>query len=567
MFQQRRMASGGGGGNVKVGHLADIPSQEDLAYVLEQAVKHRGRFAEISWSVPKSGASFQLTAKVVPGQPQPAWMLYGGPASGAAQLVWGHNSNDLTLIHNLVMLECDKPMDGSNSISASSVDSMAVKAGSGKVSAQSTSGPQNQWLANLQEATQPPGDAPRTVAGSPQAAMTAAAMETSAGVATMTPPVMNPGDLLDGSLANIGVADLFHYLANNKLTGRLAIASGANAGEVFFQNGQMKHAATLETKGENALFDMATWTDGAFQFHAEQQSGQVTVAGEPAEIIQGCRLVLNYFRALLQQGLNPASYLVRTQELDLNAFDRATRNGLQLDAKVQYRLFEEATGDRTITEILRMAPMVRAEWIPIVYNLLQTGVLQISDRPVAARPGMYLEGEPLNTNSIGAFVSHITQPNGLFASGAFLYVLQQEFFRHQRTGSSFSLMFFSIAQTNLLDGNVVALDQPAWVDAMRRIHAAKRNLDVLGQFDQTNCAIMLPETDTAGAAVFANRVIDMMKKPALAGTSDTMQLVFSFGIASCPDDARDLETLVAAVRVAKNKSRMMGAPVILYGDN
>jgi GGDEF domain-containing protein len=78
---------------------------------------------------------------------------------------------------------------------------------------------------------------------------------------------------------------------------------------------------------------------------------------------------------------------------------------------------------------------------------------------------------------------------------------------------------------------------------------------------------MLPETDTAGAAVFANRVIDMMKKPALAGASENMQLVFSFGIASCPDDARDLETLVAAVRVAKNKSRMMGAPVILYGDN
>ena len=80
MFQQRRLSRGGG--NVKVGNLADIPSQEDLGYVLEQAAKHRGRFAEISWTVPKKGAAFQLTAKVVPGQQQPAWMLYGGPVGG-----------------------------------------------------------------------------------------------------------------------------------------------------------------------------------------------------------------------------------------------------------------------------------------------------------------------------------------------------------------------------------------------------------------------------------------------------------------------------------------------------
>lgn len=564
MFQQKRQSSGGG--NVKVGNLADIPSQEDLGYVLEQAMKHRGRFAEISWTVPKTGGAFQLTAKVIPGQQQPAWMLYGGPV-GNSQLVWGHNSADLTLIHNLVMLECDKGVNGGNSISASSMDNIAASS-AGKPSAPPGGAPSSQWLQNVQDQSSAAEGAPRAVAASAMATMTA--NEISAPVATTSAPnalVMNPGDLLDGSLANVGVADLFYYLANNKLTGRLAISSGANAGEVFFQNGQMKHAATLETKGENALFDMATWIDGGFQFHADQQTGLATVSGASEEILQGCRLVLSYFRALLQHGLSPGSYLVRTQELDLNAFDHACRKGLQLDARVQYRLYEAASGDRTLTEILRTAPMVRAEWIPIVYNLLQAGVLQISDRPSSARPGMYLEGEQLNANAISAFVSHITQPNGLLAPGAFLYVLQQEFFRHQRTGSSFAMMFFSIAQTNLLDGNVVPIDQPAWVDAMRRIHAAKRNLDILGQFDQSNCAIMLPETDTAGAAVFAHRLIDLIKKPALTGGSETMQLVFSFGVASCPEDARDVETLVAAVRVAKNKSRMMGAPVILYGDN
>lgn len=564
MFQQRRNASMG---NIKVGTLAGLPTPEDIGYVLEQATKHRGRFAEVSWSVPKTGVVFQLTAKIeLRGQPVPAWMLYGGPP-GNSQLIWGHNSSDLTLIHNLVMLECDKPLDGSNKVSSASIDNMLqtnVAQGAAPSSAlptvpSSSSSPAGQWLQNLGETQQnlPRQEAPPAVAATIQPVA----------VATLNPSIQSPGDLLDGSLSNIGVADLFYYLTNNRLTGRLAITSGANAGEAFFNAGEIRHAATLETKGENALFDMATWMEGEFQFHAEEQTGQRTVNCAAADIIEGCKLVIGYFKALLQQGLHPSSYLVRAQELDAQQFERAVnRGGLQLDTRAQFRLYENATGDRSFAELLRCCPMVRSEWIPIVFNLVQTGVLQISDRPAMQRPGMYLEGEQINANAINAFVSHITQPNGLLAPGAFLYVLQQEYFRHERTGSAFALAFFSIAQTNLLDGNVTPLDDAAWLDAIRRIYKAKRKLDVLGQFDQHNCAILMPETDLAGASVFAHRIIDFTKKPPLQGTSDGQQLVHSFGIASMPDDARDLETLIAAVRVAKNKSRMMGAPVILYSD-
>jgi GGDEF domain-containing protein len=574
MFQARRSSAQG---NVKVGTLAGLPTPEDIGYVLEQAHKHRGRFAEVSWSVANTGVVFQLTAKIVAGQPVPAWMLYGGPP-GNSQLIWGHNSNDLTLIHNLVMLECDKPIDGTNTVSAGALDNMlntnvaqgaapaSSKApstghgGAAPAAAPAGASPGNQWLQNLSESVQ---SAQAAAAPAPTAVAPAL---TPAAVATMSPAIQNSGDLLDGSLSNIGVADLFHYLTNNRMTGRLAIANGANAGEAFFQAGEFRHAATLETKGENALFDMATWTDGEFQFHAEEQTPQRTVQAEGKEIVEGCKMVLAYFRALIDKGLHPASYLVRVQELDRANFDRVVKGGLPLDSQSQYRIYQNSTGDRTFSEILRCSPMVRAEWIPLVFNLIATGVLQISDRAANVRPGQYLEGEPINTNAIGAFVAHITQPNGFLAPGAFLYLLQQEYHRHERTGSSFALAFFSMAQTNMLDGNVTPLDPNAFLDAVRRIHQAKRKLDVLGQFDPQNCAIMMPETDAAGAAVFAHRIIDMMKKPPLTGVMDGAQLVYSFGIAAIPDDVRDLETLIAAVRVAKNKSRMMGAPIILHAE-
>jgi GGDEF domain-containing protein len=569
MFQKSRT---GAQGNVKVGTLAGLPTLEDIGYVLEQAEKHRGRFAEVSWSVANTGVVFQLTAKIVPNQALPAWMLYGG-AAGNSQLIWGHNSSDLTLIHNLVMLECDKPGDGTNTVSAGALDNMVntnVSSGAAPTSSRVAGAqmaaaaaaepvkPGNQWLQNLAETVQnsaPPEAAPNPVAAALQAAP-AAPVNAS----------ISPSDLVEGSLGKISVGDLFYYLAGNRMTGRLAIVSGPNAGEAYVHAGQFKHAATLETKGENALFDMSTWMEGEFHFFAEEQTAQATVQCDASEIVEGCRMVISYFKALIEKGLHPASYLVRAQDLDWPNFDRVVKSGLQLDVRSQYRIYENATGDRTFAEILRCSPMVRAEWIPLIFNLVATGILQISERAANTRPGQYLEGEPINTNAIGAFVAHITQPNGLLAPGAFLYVLQQEYFRHERSGSPFALAFFSIAQTNMLDGNVTPIDQAAWLDAMRRMHQAKRKLDILGQFDGQNCAILWPETDAAGAAVFARRTIDMMKKPPLTGVPEGQQLVFSFGIGAVPDDVRDLETLIAAVRVAKNKSRMMGAPIILHGD-
>jgi GGDEF domain-containing protein len=562
MFQQRRQATAG---NIKLGTLGDLPTVEDLQFLLEQATKYRGRFAEVAWSVPKTGASFQLTAKITAGQPLPSWMLYGG-ATGNSLLLWGHNSNDLTLIHNLVMLECDKPVDGSNSISANSIDNMMSQNASAGAAAATTSqvpagAPGAQWLQNLNYGQQ----------GGTEAQAPNAVAQTGTSVQALEQPleqvIQSPGDLLDGSLTNISVANLFRYINNNRLSGRLAVQSSFGAGEVFFVHGDIKHAATLDSKGDNALYEMCTWLEGEFQFYAEELTRQQSVEMPSADLISGCRKMVELFSALIHSGLTPAAYLVRTGELPRQDFERIVQKGApQVDVYTQFRLFEQTTGNRTFEEILRACPLLRAEWIPAVHNLIQTGLLQVSDRPAIARPGAYLEGQPINDAAINNFLSSVTEPDGLLSSGAFLYLLQQEYFRHERTGSTFSLALFSMAQMNPLDGNVTRIDRPGFIEAIRRIMEAKRKLDVVGYFDDNNCAILLPETDAAGACVFANRVIALMKKTALSPALEGAQLLHAFGIAAVPDDARELDTLIAAVRVAMNKARMMGAPIIVYSD-
>jgi hypothetical protein len=138
MFQNRRQATLG---NINLGSLSKPPTYEDMSFLVEQAARYRGRFVEVSWHVDKTGATFQLTTKYITNQPQPVWMLYRG-IGGSSELIWGHNSNDLTLMHNLVMLECEKPVDGGNSISAGAMDNlMNTNRNSGSVASGPDAGP------------------------------------------------------------------------------------------------------------------------------------------------------------------------------------------------------------------------------------------------------------------------------------------------------------------------------------------------------------------------------------------------------------------------------------------
>lgn len=566
MFQQRRNAILG---NINLGKLSAPPGPEDLSFLIEQAMRYRGRFVEVTWSVPKTGEVFQLTAKLITNQSVPVWMLYRGE-TGCSELIWGHNSNDLTLMNNLISLECEKPAAGGNSISADAMDSLVSNNRSaGAIAganveqqqlAAAASNPSATWLQNLAQDQAADSSPPASSSGSPlhSAAIAGGGEHLSADAAI---------DLsLEGSLSNIMVANLFRYLLNNRSSGRLALQSSLGAGEVFFVSGAIKHAATLESKGDSAVYDLATWHEGNFHFYADEQTPQNTVSTEPAELIDGCHRMIEFLHALLQQGLNPASYLVRNKELNRVQFEQALASGLPVDVYAQFRIYEVVRGDQTFTEVLRACPLVRSEWIPVFYNLVRQGIIGITPKPAFARPGMFLEGEAINKSLIDSFVNSVSDENGLFSSGAFLYLLQQEACRHERSGTRLALSLFSIAKSNLLDGSVVPVDALAFQEAIRRILQAKRKLDVVGRFDAANCGLLLPETDSAGAAVFANRITALLKKTLLSADLDGKVLVCSFGIASMPDDAPDLDTLIAAARVAKNKSQMMGAPVILFGN-
>src|SRR5262249_5951225 len=99
------------------------------------------------------------------------------------------------------------------------------------------------------------------------------------------PPPPAADRRLEGNLRNIKMPKLLAHIAENRLTGRLALHGGMGAAELFFFHGAPQHASTLDNKGEVALFEIVTWEEGDFAFHNKEETGQRTVTRSVQSIL------------------------------------------------------------------------------------------------------------------------------------------------------------------------------------------------------------------------------------------------------------------------------------------
>ena len=140
---------------------------------------------------------------------------------------------------------------------------------------------------------------------------------------------------------------------------------------------------------------------------------------------------------------------------------------------------------------------------------------------------------------------------GMFIYPAFLYFLEQEYFRSYRSGSPLSVLVFEMRYLTQMGNEFIrqTLPPPALLDAVGRISTLKRHVDLLAHYDAFDYALLLPNTEPSGALIFANRLVKSLTASPLAGNIDPSKLILSFGSASVPEDFLDLSLLLGAAGV------------------
>jgi len=98
--------------------------------------------------------------------------------------------------------------------------------------------------------------------------------------------------IVRGSLAQMNVIDLVQSLEMGRKSCLLTMTNAADKCEIYFAQGQAKHAVYGSITGDAAVFKVLRWTEGNFQIDFEGKTSQeTTILNTQGLLMEGLRLL------------------------------------------------------------------------------------------------------------------------------------------------------------------------------------------------------------------------------------------------------------------------------------
>lgn len=518
---------------LRLPRLGTLPLSKNIADALQNAQQTPGRRVELSWLRPENAEVLTLTCTFSAQGGDPVWQLTEGEHKHIRE-IWTYPCGDLALILNLVTAECTGdalPLGDSSLIT----DVEKNRINTNTSSAYSTS------LLGLQ-----------AVSGQRYPVVNASR---NSKIATM-----------EGDLADMQVPTLLQSISMGKMTGCLFVDNGQSAAELYFEEGNLNHATAMDVLGEQAILELITWEKGKFYFYRDEKSAERTITKRLDGLLMEGVTLLDQSKSLFNAGLKMESYLdKKIANLSEQEFVEKVSKGAPVDMLKQKNFYLQLDGCTTLFDLLRKHPMIKKDWVPILFNLLNNDLIVVLKKPVKVDKTASLESTAIDRIAIDRVNKMLARPDtGILAYPSFHYFLEQEFQRFKLYGTPYSVIIFEmwLWQQNQLQPLPPAVLQ----EAVNRIVVAKRPLDLLAHFEALSYALLLPNTETPAAAMLAHRILEMLRARSLGPGASSDTLALAFGVAGIPEDCQDMGLLLSAAKTSKKVAQRNNYPIVMFKD-
>lgn len=554
--------------NIRLKKQPNPPSGTQIRDMQEQAVASVGRTIEQPFQ--EQRREYTLTVFKDRLKKECLWMLYRGEGSSST-LEWSEVTTDVDLIHHLICSQftgvAPKPGQTENggksekpekedfekrffeemrAESARTAEKRTDSTGREQAAAAPDT-PQRQpakpvAFPPITAATEPPGWAKtnQSRAGPDKTARAEKA------------PIPKP--ILEGDLQNLQMPNLLQSIAMGQMTGRLEVTTTAENATIHFADGVPKHCELREAEGDLALVEIVGWDEGEFSFFPDRSDYPHTINKRVELVIMEGLLLLDQSKFLENVGIKPDSYLFRNHaNISESLFEQLVCQGTVADMLLQKALYQAIDNKSTLADLLRVRPVPKPKWVPVIFNLVTCGLVWFGEQPYEQQPAVAPSGD-VDWERVAFIEKALCRADtGMFSYDAMLYFLQREFVRVERTQRPLSLIVFAVHPHTDADdapAPALALDVDAVKEVKRRVEKIIRKTDLLGHFDTFGYALMLPETDASSAKNLASRIGDMLKNMRIDKRADA-PIQVSIGVATIPNDCHDLAKLLSAARPSR----------------
>jgi hypothetical protein len=175
-----------------------------------------------------------------------------------------------------------------------------------------------------------------------------------------------------GSLKELPLPDIIQLVSVSGKTGKFTLTRDTDRGLIFLKNGQMVHASVGDLVGEEAIYALAIWNTGEFQFSPGDEPDRQTITKSNTNLLMEAARRLDEWRVLSKKipGVDYVPELLgregRHEPVTLNPHE--------------WMLVTKIDGHRSIADIGHVLNMSAFEAAKILYGLITGELVQLKKK-------------------------------------------------------------------------------------------------------------------------------------------------------------------------------------------
>ena len=179
-----------------------------------------------------------------------------------------------------------------------------------------------------------------------------------------------------GSIQELPVPDIIQLVSVSGKTGMFMLARGGERGYIYLRNGRIVHAELGVLKGEEAVYALAIWSTGDFQFSPGKEVETVTIEKTNTSLLMEAARRLDEWKVLARKipGVDYVPVL-KTREM-----------GEPITiSPPEWNLVTRIDGRRTVEELARVTSSNSFDTAKVLYGLVTADLVEMRSRDAVAR--------------------------------------------------------------------------------------------------------------------------------------------------------------------------------------
>ena len=175
--------------------------------------------------------------------------------------------------------------------------------------------------------------------------------------------------MFQGSLEEVKLPDVIQLMSVSAKTGCFILERGGEQGRIYLESGQIVHAHCADQKGEEAIYSLAIWDHGNFQFKLGEISDEKTITKRNTNILMEVARKLEEWRVLSKKV--PSLDLI--PELESLGHKKVSFN------TQEWHVLSKINGVNSITNIASLTNLGPIDVAKLIYGLVASGLVHLRE--------------------------------------------------------------------------------------------------------------------------------------------------------------------------------------------